>query len=95
MTAAPKAAEMQGGSNGADELLVLAARARESRRRWWWGSRYKDRRRGAWCYLCDRWIATWSSRWPITTQAIIEIRLHRTEHVQGRLDTPAQESTER
>lgn len=43
---------------------------------------------GAWCYLCDRPIATWSSRWPPTEQAKARIALHRTLHIQERLDAP-------
>lgn len=41
---------------------------------------------GAWCYLCDRPIATWSSRWPVTEQAKALICLHRMSHIQERLD---------
>lgn len=49
---------------------------------------------GAWCYVCEAPIATWSSRYPVTEQALAAIRLHRTNHLQGRLDAlPAEERT--
>ena len=41
---------------------------------------------GAWCYVCDSPITTWSSRYPVTEQALGAIRLHRTQHLQQRLD---------
>lgn len=95
MATRPRAAEIQGGSNTADGPLVLAARIVEPRRRWWWGSRYLQGKRGAWCYVCNEFITTWSGRWPITVTAQLEIRAHRTAHVQGRLDTPPEETIER
>lgn len=78
---------LQGGSNGADALLVVRARAGNPRRRWWWGIRTRDGRSGAWCYLCDRFVATWSGRWPATVTASLEIAAHRTDHIQGTLPT--------
>lgn len=44
-------------------------------------------RTGAWCYLCDRAITTWSGRWPMTVDAKLAVQRHRAEHIQGRLDT--------
>lgn len=72
-------------------------------RRWWVNDRdqvsgldnrhsaYADANRaqtGAWCYVCQAPIATWSSRWGITVTAKLAVQRHRTEHIQGRLDTP-------
>lgn len=48
---------------------------------------------GAWCYLCNAPIATWDRRWEITVTARLAIQRHRTDHIQGRLDEPAQEIT--
>jgi len=47
-------------------------------------------RQGAWCYVCEKPIATWSSRWPMTEQAKAAVELHRLQHIQGRLDFPPQ-----
>lgn len=110
---APRAAQLQAGSNGDDDALTAMVRSVRPQRRWWWGVRswWVDLagrgvsftppdaeddspivpRRGAWCYLCDSPIVTWSSRWPVTEIALMAIRRHRSEHIQGRLDTPAQE----
>jgi hypothetical protein len=44
-------------------------------------------RRGAWCYLCDKPIATWSGMWPVPEHAKAAIAVHRSDHIQGRLDT--------
>ena len=35
----PRAAQLQGGSNGADVPLLALARKRQPRVRWWWGIR--------------------------------------------------------
>lgn len=48
---------------------------------------------GAWCYLCNAPIATWSSRWQVTETARLAVLAHRIEHIQGRLDMPPQEIT--
>lgn len=43
-------------------------------------------RTGAWCYLCEEPIATWSSRWPATARARLVVEAHRSQHLQGQLD---------
>lgn len=50
---------------------------------------------GAWCYVCDSPIVTWSSRWPITEQARAAIAAHRSAHIQGQLDLPPHPGDER
>lgn len=52
-------------------------------------------RTGAWCYLCDRPITTWSSRWPVPEVAGARIAEHRNHHIQGRLDAPAPPTEEK
>lgn len=47
---------------------------------------------GAWCYLCERYISTWSSRHPMPDRATMAIGEHRMAHLQGRLDTTPTES---
>lgn len=44
---------------------------------------------GAWCYVCNQPIVTWSSRWPMTQAAKAAIGRHRLSHLQGALDAPA------
>lgn len=56
---------------------------------------YSEYRNGAWCYLCMSPIASWSSRWPMTAQARAAVQRHRTQHLQGRLDTAPMQETER
>ena len=51
-------------------------------------------RTGAWCYVCNTPIVTWSSRWPVPEIAVAAIAAHRTEHLQGTLDVPAPETEE-
>lgn len=89
-----QAAQDQAYSNGHDDELLLAAKRRHPKVRWWWGRRYRDRINGAWCYLCDCHVATWSRRWPITETARLQIAAHRTDHLQGRLDRPATQPEE-
>jgi hypothetical protein len=78
-----------------DDQLTLKARARRGRVKHWWGRRTRDGHTGAWCYLCDAPITTWSGRWPMTEQARIAIGLHRIDHIQGRLDTSSTKEQER
>lgn len=89
--AAPTPAQLQGNSNGFDLELLALARSRRPQRRWWWGRRTIEHRTGAWCYLCQRFCATWSGRWRVPVIAQQAIQAHRTEHLQGRLDTPRNE----
>jgi len=49
------------------------------------------RHHGAWCYICNLPIATWSSKYPMTEAARAAVQNHRTDHIQGRLDTATQE----
>lgn len=50
----------------------------------WWGRRFKHGRNGAWCYICEHFVATWSSRSPITVEARQVLHEHRVWHI-GRL----------
>jgi len=78
-----------------DDQLTLRAQARRPGVRHWWGRRSLHGQHGAYCYLCDEHISTWSSRWPITVQAQVRIELHRQEHIRGELDAaPLKEASE-
>ena len=87
MTAQPAAQRLQDHSNLADAVLTGEARDRNPRVRWWWGRRWRQGRNGAWCYLCDEFIAGWSSKWPITLGAVRTINRHRRDHLQLTLDS--------
>jgi hypothetical protein len=69
-----------------DAELTRRARRRRPRIKHWWGRRWQGRQNGAYCYLCNDFIATWSSRWPITEQARQLIAWHREDHLLRRLD---------
>lgn len=78
----PNAARWQADiAAGESELVALAQQGRE-RVAWWWGARAGRDGFGAWCYLCDRRIVTWSRRWPPTRTAIRAVMEHRTMHLQ-------------
>ncbi len=72
-----------------DTQLAGVARLAHPRIHNWWGRRYLGGTNGAWCYLCDAHIATWSRRWPITAQARAKIAVHRRKHMLEHLDAPA------
>lgn len=59
--------------------LALAARAQLAHPgvRWWWGEREQDGRRGAWCYLCERFITPGTVRAPLSRAAQAAILDHR------------------
>lgn len=68
-------------SDPSDDQLTALARQRNARRRHWWGRRTRDGHTGAWCYLCDQFVATWSGRWPQTESARLAIGAHRRLHL--------------
>lgn len=61
--------------------LLAGARLRHDRIRWWWGERRLDGWHGAWCYLCDRAIVSWDTRYPITNEARATILAARDWHL--------------
>lgn len=74
----PRAAIVQGDVTQGDLILTELARYQRPAVLWWWGIRRRDRASAyARCYLCDRIIATWSSLYPPTVQAVARIVAHR------------------
>ncbi len=69
-----------------DRALTQEAWRKHPRARNWWGRRTLEGKHGARCYLCDEFIATWSSRWPITERAQFKIAVHRESHIRELLD---------
>lgn len=67
----------QGAVDLLDLVLADRARLRHPGVRWWWGERSADGRRGAWCYLCDRFITPGTVRAPLTRAAQAAILEHR------------------
>ena len=95
MTSTGSAQSLQGRSNAADMVLTEEARLNTPRVRWWWGRRWRDGQNGAWCYLCDRMIATWSSKWPMTLTAVRAVNRHRRQHLQLALDSQPHRTEDR
>lgn len=79
--AQPYAATLQGETSLADLGLLNRARLRHDRIRWWWGERKLPGWHGAYCYLCDRTITEWDTRYPITKGAQADILDHRDGHL--------------
>ena len=69
-----------------EQGLTELARQKHPRVRGWWGRRWLDGTNGARCYICDEFIATWSSRWPMTAGAKSKIAVHRQMHIRQSLD---------
>lgn len=78
--ALPVAAREQAEIIPADYVMTEAARVRHPAVRWWWGERRVENANGAYCYLCDRLVATWDRRWPTPALAIEIVLLHRSHH---------------
>lgn len=74
---APWAQRVQLEVTPADLVLAELARHLHPAVRWWWGERRDGEQNGAYCYLCDRFVATWHHRWPIPKRASQEIVDHR------------------
>lgn len=80
----PAAARMQEDVTATDHQITDLARLSRPAVRWWWGERKREGGRGAYCYLCDRMVVTWDTRFPITEQARRTITTHRDRvHVPG------------
>jgi hypothetical protein len=78
------AERQQGDVTATDYQLASLAAAARPGVRWWWGERHDAGEAAAWCYLCDRRIASWARRWPITRTAQRELIRHRDgSHVPG------------
>jgi len=77
----PAAALMQRGIIDRDLDMVEFARLRHPAVRWWWGQRVIAKVNGAYCYLCDKHVATWARAWPITNIAVGFILGHRDAHI--------------
>lgn len=74
----------QGEVRTLDMLLVSLARERHPAVRWWWGERVVAGTNGAYCYLCERLIATWARKYPTPKAAIAQIIEHRdASHAHG------------
>lgn len=83
---APRAREQQIDSDERDtRLTALACEGRPTVQHWW-GRRTHQGRHGAFCYICNDIVATWSSRWPITERAKYKLHAHRAIHIRELLD---------
>lgn len=67
----------QGQVTVTDLALVAPAQLRHPGVRWWWGERQQGPRRGAWCYLCERFITPGTVRAPLSRTAQAAILAHR------------------
>jgi hypothetical protein len=47
----------------------------------WWNRRVKGFKTGAYCYVCDKMIATWDGKYPMTVAAINAVMEHRKKHI--------------
>lgn len=84
----PQAARWQRLTDWADYILNDYARVGHPTVAWWWGGRIVDGTFGAWCYICERHIATWARTWPITVAATTAVLGHRSAHLDGTIPTP-------
>lgn len=67
----------QGEVTTLDLALVGIARQRHPRAVWWWGERVIEGTNGAYCYLCDRLVASWHRAYPTPRAAVESILDHR------------------
>lgn len=72
-----KAERTQPGVLVGDFALRDRARLLHPSVRWWWGERRNGQQSGAYCYLCDAFIATWHPKYPMPVRAGDEILAHR------------------
>ena len=77
----PWPARAQTETNSRDLVLTAAATRRHPGVHWWWNQRKIGKTHGAYCYLCDRHVATWARKWPITDKAVEEVMRHRGLHL--------------
>lgn len=77
----PQAEIAQLAVHPSESKLVDIARRRHPTVAWWHGFRRVDGQFGAWCYLCEGFVATWARRYPITGRAKQLIDVHRIMHL--------------
>lgn len=63
-----------------EDDLYDKARQRRHTIAWWHGYRMTPVAFGDYCYVCDKQVATWSRRWPITRAAQEAIEAHKMFH---------------
>lgn len=63
-----------------EDDLVAAGRVGHPTIAWWHGYRMTPVAFGAFCYVCDTLICSWSRRWPITNKAKTAIEDHKMAH---------------
>lgn len=84
----PKAAREQLTVEVWEGGLLDLARVHYPTVKWWHGYRQAKERFGSYCYLCERFIVTWSRAWPIPMVAKQAIDDHKFMHRAGRLPAP-------
>lgn len=85
----PKAAREQLDVQAWEGGLLAVAHTRFPTVKWWHGYRIIGDRFGSYCYVCERFIITWSRAWPIPKIAKESIDEHKHHHRRGTLAPPA------
>lgn len=81
----PKAAREQIDIQAYEGGLTELARVQHPTIAWWHGYRKIGDLFGSYCYVCDRFVVTWSRAWPIPKVAQETIHEHKNEHRAGAL----------
>ncbi len=74
-------AKHQTETDESDNELWDKTEAKHPAVHWWWNQRTVNFKHGAYCYLCDKMIATWDSKFPMTAAAQRAIMEHRQMHI--------------
>ena len=74
-------ARQQQEANESDLVLKRRATIHHPHARWWWNQKTENFHREAYCFLCDKPLATWDSKYPITVTAIKAVEEHREQHL--------------
>lgn len=84
----PKAAREQLSVQAWESGLHDLARVHHPSVVWWHGYRQAEERFGSYCYVCEKFIVTWSRAWPIPMVAKEAINDHKLMHRAGRFPAP-------
>ena len=64
-----------------DKVLTKIAKVHHPHVVWWWNQKLVDFHREAYCYICEKSLATWDSKYPMTVAAQKAVDAHRKQHI--------------
>jgi hypothetical protein len=75
-------ARQQESCDESDNDLWMETEEKHPSVHWWWNQRTVGFKHGAYCYLCDKLIATWDGKYGMTKKARDAVMRHKKWHLE-------------